>query len=58
VNRRQRQAEQIVSALERGEYRRVLVLAREHLTEFPDDVVVRAAADAAERSSGEVDGGH
>jgi hypothetical protein len=27
----------------RGQYARALVLAREHLTEFPDDKIVRAA---------------
>jgi DNA-binding GntR family transcriptional regulator len=50
VTRRQRQREQIVSALRRGHYARVLVLCREHLIEFPDDVEVQIAADEAERA--------
>jgi len=47
VGRRERQQQQIEAALARGHYARVLVLAREHLHEFPDDDDVRAAADAA-----------
>jgi hypothetical protein len=50
VSRRERQREQIVSALRRGHYGRLLVLSREHLAEFPDDVDVVAAAEQADRS--------
>jgi hypothetical protein len=49
VSRRERQREQIFSALRSGQYARVLVLSREHLAEFPGDVDVGAAADRAER---------
>jgi hypothetical protein len=44
VSRRERQQQQISSALARGHYARVLVLSREHLVEFPDDEDVQAAA--------------
>jgi len=44
MTRRERQQAQVVGALERGHVARSLVLAREHLREFPDDVVVRDAA--------------
>jgi hypothetical protein len=47
MSRRERQQEQVARALERGHYARVLVLAREHLAEFPGDDVVRAAAETA-----------
>jgi hypothetical protein len=47
MNRRERQQQQVTSALARRHYARVLVLAREHLAEFPDDADVRAAAEAA-----------
>lgn len=50
--RRERQQQQVIRALERGHYARVLVLAREHLVEFPDDDHVRAAAAAARRAWG------
>jgi hypothetical protein len=50
MGRRERQQQQIDSALARGHYARVLVLAREHLAEYPDDVEVIAAADAARRA--------
>ena len=49
MSRRERQRDQIMSALRRHRYALVLVLSREHLAEFPDDVGVRAAADHAER---------
>jgi len=49
MSRRERQQEQVVRALERGRLARALVLACEHLCEFPDDVVVRDAAAKAER---------
>jgi hypothetical protein len=52
MSRRERQQEQVVRALERGHAARALVLAREHLREFPDDVVVRDAAAEAERLMG------
>ena len=38
-----------MSSLRCQQYTRVLVLSREHLAEFPDDVDVLAAADEAER---------
>ncbi len=47
MDRRERQQLQIVSALDRRHYARVLVLAREHLAEYPDDDMVKAAAAAA-----------
>jgi hypothetical protein len=50
VGRRERQQQQIASALERGDYARVVVLAREHLAEFPDDDDVRFAAARAEQA--------
>ena len=43
VSRRERQREQINVTMARGDYARALVLAREHLAEFPDDEIVRAA---------------
>jgi hypothetical protein len=49
VSRRQRQREQIVAALRQRDFGRVLVLSREHLAEFPDDVEVGAAAEEAAR---------
>jgi hypothetical protein len=49
VSRRDRQREEIMSSLRCQQYTRVLVLSREHLAEFPDDVDVLAAADEAER---------
>jgi len=56
MSRRERQQQHIASALERGHYARVLVLAREHLAEFPEDEDVRDAAERArtawERPSG------
>ena len=52
VSRRERQKEQIASALERGHHARVLVLVREHLAEFPDDDEVKAAAAEARRAWG------
>ena len=47
MSRRERQQQHIVAALERGHYARVLVLAREHLAEFPGDEEVRDAAGRA-----------
>lgn len=44
MTRRERQQQHIAAALDRGHYARVLVLSREHLSEFPDDDVVRKAA--------------
>jgi hypothetical protein len=48
MGRRERQRDQILLALNRQQFARVVVLSSQHLTEFPDDVVVRAAADEAE----------
>jgi hypothetical protein len=47
MGRRERQQHYIAVALEREHYARVLVLAREHLAEFPDDQDVRDAAQRA-----------
>jgi len=47
VSRRERQQQQVASALAQRHYARVLVLAREHLAEFPDDDDVRDAATLA-----------
>jgi hypothetical protein len=44
VDRRERQQREIASELALGNFARVIVLAREHLAEFPDDDDVRAAA--------------
>jgi hypothetical protein len=44
MSRHERQREQIVAALGRRQFARVLVLSREHLAEFPDDLVVQAAS--------------
>jgi hypothetical protein len=52
VNRRERQREQIAAALARGHFARVLVLAREHLAEYPDDEDVRTAAARARQARG------
>jgi hypothetical protein len=49
MSRRERQQAQVLRALERGHVARSLVLAREHLCEFPDDTVVRDAAERAAR---------
>ena len=49
MGRRERQREQIAWTLQHRHYARVLVLAREHLAEFPDDEEVRAAAVVAQR---------
>jgi hypothetical protein len=49
MSRRERQQAQISSALALGHIARALVLAREHLSEFPDDVVVRDTAEKATR---------
>jgi len=50
VSRRDRQHEEIMSALHDRHFARVLVLSREHLVEFPDDVEVGAASEQARRS--------
>jgi hypothetical protein len=47
MSRRERQQQHIAAALERGHYARVLVLAREHLAEYPEDDGVREAAETA-----------
>jgi hypothetical protein len=49
VSRQERQQEEIMSALSSCQFARVLVLSREHLAEFPDDVDVKSAADQARR---------
>ena len=57
MSRRERQREQIVAALEAGDYSRVLVLAREHLAEFPRDEDVQVAAARARRAKAGADPG-
>ena len=47
MSRRERQQQQVASALAQRHFARVLVLAREHLAEFPDDDDVRDAATVA-----------
>ena len=47
MSRRERQQHQVASALAQRHFARVLVLAREHLAEFPDDDDVRDAATVA-----------
>lgn len=49
MSRRDRQHHEILLELARGNHRRVLVLGREHLDEFPDDDAVRDALRVAER---------
>jgi hypothetical protein len=62
MDRRERQQLQIAGALDRQHYARVLVLAREHLAEYPEDDVVKAAAavarEALEGPSGSDRRGH
>jgi hypothetical protein len=52
VTRRERQQQQIAIDLSRGRFARVLVMSREHLAEFPDDVDVQLAAELAARETG------
>jgi hypothetical protein len=52
VSRRERQQQQIAIELSQGQFARVLVMSRDHLAEFPDDVDVRLAAELAARASG------
>ena len=52
MSRRERQQQQIATALDRRHYARVLVLAREHLAEYPDDGAVSAAAAIAHEALG------
>lgn len=46
MSRQQRQREELLSALHRGDGTRSAVLAREHLDEFPHDEAVRHAVTA------------
>jgi hypothetical protein len=50
VSRQERQQHQIATELARGHLTRVLVLAREHLNEFPEDLDVQLAAEFAARA--------
>jgi hypothetical protein len=50
VTRRERQQQQIAVDLSQGRFARVLVMSREHLAEFPDDVDVQLAAVLATRA--------
>jgi hypothetical protein len=47
VTRRERQQRQIETELYAGRWAQVMVMARDHLAEFPDDVEVRLAAEVA-----------
>ena len=47
MSRRERQRDEIMSALRRYEFARVLVLCREHLADFPDDADVQKAGEYA-----------
>ena len=49
MSRQERQRDEIAAALDSGEYARALVLAREHLAEFPSDEDVKAIAGEARR---------
>jgi hypothetical protein len=49
VTRRERQQQQIATALARGEVSRALVLTREHLAEFPEDLEIQAAVEQTAR---------
>ena len=51
MSRRERQQQQIAAALARRQFARVLVLAREHLAEYPDDDEVQEAAAVARGAS-------
>lgn len=53
VTRRERQQQQIAIEISRGHFARVLVIAREHLAEFPDDIDVQLAVALAARATGE-----
>jgi hypothetical protein len=50
VTRRQRQQRQIETELSAGRWAEVMVMACEHLAEYPDDVDVRLAAELAARA--------
>lgn len=50
MTRRERQQQQIAVDLSQGRFARVLVMSREHLAEFPDDVDVQLAAVLATRA--------
>lgn len=52
VTRRERQQQQIAIDLSRGGFARVLVMSREHLAEFSDDVDVQLDAELAARATG------
>ena len=51
--RRRRHGDEVNSLLETGQLDRAADLAMEHLSEFPDDVAVRAAVAAALLASGD-----
>jgi hypothetical protein len=55
MRRRERQRDEIAAALESGDISRALVLAREHLAEFPSDEDVEEIAAEARRRRGDVD---
>jgi len=47
MTRKERQAAEITATFDEGQLARALVLAAEHLAEFPDDSVVREVAQSA-----------
>jgi hypothetical protein len=49
MTREVRQRDEISAAFARGDLSRALVLAREHLLEFPNDSYVRGVAERAAR---------
>jgi hypothetical protein len=49
MSRQERQRDEISAALDAGDCARVLVLAREHLAEFPSDEDVKVFAAEARR---------
>jgi len=49
MTREDRQRGEIGVAFDRGDWARVVVLAREHLVEYPEDSVVRDLAERAGR---------
>jgi len=49
MTREQRQRSEITATFDEGQLARALVLAAEHLAEFPDDSVVRQVAQTAAR---------
>ena len=49
MTRKERQAAEITATFDEGQLARALVLAAEHLAEFPEDSIVRELAQSAAR---------